>query len=210
MANDMRRAGSSAPLLTFCPGTFPAAPLACGRTLLVLLAVLSAVLRPIFAAFVILALPHRGRKRAVFVSLAFLLLSVDNARAQGTVATDRAALVALYDATGGANWTNSTNWKSTEALSEWFRVGTDADGRVTELLLYENGLSGEIPEELGDLASLQRLYLHDNELNGEIPAELGDLANLQRLYLHENESGRSRRSWGIWPTSRSCISTTTS
>ena len=25
---------------------------------------------------------------------------------------DRAALVALYDATGGATWTNSTNWKT--------------------------------------------------------------------------------------------------
>ena len=111
---------------------------------------------------------------AVFALASVAVLSVDNALAQGTVATDRAALVALYDATGGANWTNSTNWKSTEALSEWFRVGTDADGRVTELLLYENGLSGEIPAALGDLASLQRLYLHENALNGEIPEELGD------------------------------------
>ena len=132
-------------------------------------------------------------------------------RGGGGVATDRAALVALYDATGGANWTNSTNWKSTEALSEWFGVSTDADGRVTELslwgnqlsgeipvelgdlanlvdlYLYENGLSGEIPEELGDLTSLQRLYLHENELSGKIPVELGDLANLQRLYLSQNQ-----------------------
>ena len=56
MANDMRRAGSSAPLLTFCPGTFSAAGLGCGRTLLVLLAVLSAVLRSVFAAFTIVLL----------------------------------------------------------------------------------------------------------------------------------------------------------
>ena len=75
MANDMRRAGSSAPLLTFCPGTFSAARLSCGRTLLVLLAVLSAVLRSVFAAFQNLPLPHHGRKRAVFVFAAFLLLS---------------------------------------------------------------------------------------------------------------------------------------
>ena len=47
MANDMRRAGSSAPLLTFCPGTFSAACLSCGRTLLILLAV--------FAVFLLLA-----------------------------------------------------------------------------------------------------------------------------------------------------------
>ena len=115
-----------------------------------------------------------------------MFLSVDNALAQGTAATDRAALVALYDATGGANWTNSTNWKSTEALSEWFGVGTDADGRVTQLYLYENGLSGEIPEVLGDLASLQRLYLDGNALSGEIPEELGNLTNLQELSLYEN------------------------
>ena len=115
-----------------------------------------------------------------------MFLSVDNALAQGTVATDRAALVALYDAPGGANWRNSTNWKSTEALSEWFGVSTDADGRVTELSLYNNGLSGEIPAELGNLTNLQTLILENNELSGEIPAELGDLANLQTLDLCGN------------------------
>ena len=45
--NDMWRAGSSAPLLTFCPGTFSAACRSCGRTLLILLAV--------FAVFLLLA-----------------------------------------------------------------------------------------------------------------------------------------------------------
>ena len=135
----------------------------------------------------ILALPHRGRKRAVFVSLAFLLLSGGNARAQGTVATDRAALVALYDATGGATWTDNTNWLSAEALLEWHGVSTDATGRVNGLFLAENMLSGEIPAELGDLANLQWLWLYANELSGEIPEELGDLANLQQLYLYGNE-----------------------
>ena len=57
----------------------------CGRTLLVLLAILSAVLRPVFAAFQNPPLPHHGHKRAVFALLfaAFLLLSGGNARAQG-------------------------------------------------------------------------------------------------------------------------------
>ena len=154
---------------------------------------------------------HHGRKRAVFVFAAFLLLTGGNARAQGTVATDRAALVALYNATDGANWTNNTNWLSNEALSEWFGVSTDVNGRVTrlylhdnelsgeipvelgglaslqELFLFRNGLSGEIPEELGNLTSLTRLHLHQNELSGEIPAELGNLTSLKWLFLHENE-----------------------
>ena len=74
-------------------------------------------------------------------------------------AQDREALVALYNATDGANWTNNTNWLSNEALSEWFGVSTDVNGRVTRLYLHLNGLNGEIPVELGGLASLQELFL---------------------------------------------------
>ena len=99
---------------------------------------------------------------------------------------DRAALVALYNATGGADWTNNTNWLSNEALSEWHRVETDEDGRVTALRLVANGLSGEIPAELGNLTNLQSLSLSANELSGEIPEELANLANLRRLDLLQN------------------------
>ena len=99
---------------------------------------------------------------------------------------DRAVLVAFYNATDGANWTNNTNWLSNETLSEWYGVTTDANGRVTSLNLQQNGLSGEIPAELGSLTSLQSLSLWGNALSGEIPAELGSLTNLQFLYLHRN------------------------
>ena len=100
---------------------------------------------------------------------------------------DRAALEALYDATGGATWTDNTNWKTTEPLSEWHGVTTDSDGRVTELILTNNQLTGTIPAELGDLTNLLQLRLDGNQLTGTIPAELGDLTSLQRLYLNENE-----------------------
>ena len=102
------------------------------------------------------------------------------------VTADRAALVALYNATGGANWTIDTNWLTNEALSEWHGVETDEDGRVTALRLVANGLSGEIPAELGNLSNLQILSFSRNTLSGEIPAELGDLANLQILSLSAN------------------------
>ena len=102
-------------------------------------------------------------------------------------AQDRAVLRVLYNATGGANWTNNTNWLTNEALSEWYGVATNSDGRVSGLALNRNQLTGPIPAELGNLSSLQKLYLHSNELTGPIPEELGDLTNLGDLYLHSNE-----------------------
>ena len=182
------RAESStlAPLLTFRPRTFPVACPGRGRTLLGLLAVLSVVLRPIFAASRNPPLPHHGRKRAVFVFAAFLLLSGGDALAQGSVADDKAALETLYDATDGSNWTTNTNWKTDEPLSAWHGVTTDTDGRVTQLFLNGNQLTGTIPAALGGLTNLQQLLLSDNALTGTIPVELGGLANLQQLLLNDN------------------------
>ena len=54
------------------------------------------------------------------------------------------------------------------------------------LSLDDNQLTGEIPEELGNLSNLGDLYLSTNQLTGEIPEELGDLSNLQVLRLSGN------------------------
>ena len=98
-----------------------------------------------------------------------------------------AALHALYNATGGANWTNSGNWLSDAPLSDWHGIKTDDDGRITEIYLIDNNLDGEIPAELGRLSQLKGLYLARNELSGSIPSELGDLYNLEVLMLFDND-----------------------
>ena len=102
------------------------------------------------------------------------------------LATDRETLVAVYNATDGANWSNNRNWLSDEPLEEWHGV-TVQDGRVTRLVLNNNRLTGSIPAELENLANLQDLRLAHNQLTGAIPAELADLANLQILDLSDNE-----------------------
>ena len=99
---------------------------------------------------------------------------------------ERAALEALYTTTNGPNWKNNTNWLSELPLGEWYGVGTNVDGLVTELNLESNGLSGLIPPELGQLANLRTLYLFSNRLRGGILPELGQLANLRTLYLSSN------------------------
>ena len=108
---------------------------------------------------------------AVYASLAVAAV------AQPGVSTDRAALVALYDATGGETWTNSTNWKTDAPLGEWSGVTTGAGGRVTRLSLYYNELTGPIPEALGSLSNLHVSWVSAaTQLTGPIPEALGSLS----------------------------------
>ena len=123
--------------------------------------------------------------------------------AQGTAEVtvsnpDRAALVALYNATDGPNWVNNDNWLTDAPLGDWYGVGTDASGRVVRLNLsgrWDNdaathlghGLAGPIPAELGNVTSLTSLNLGINDLSGPIPAELGNLTSLTSLNLGIND-----------------------
>ena len=100
---------------------------------------------------------------------------------------DRAVLVELHGSMDGEKWTANTNWLSDRPIREWHGVTIDASGRVNGLVLFRNGLTGEIPTELGNLSNLTGLYLGENQLTGEIPTELGNLSNLRELYLGENQ-----------------------
>ena len=55
------------------------------------------------------------------------------------------------------------------------------------LALTGNQLSGEIPPGLGKLANLRWALLDDNQLSGKIPPELGKLANLLWAGLNDNQ-----------------------
>ena len=98
-----------------------------------------------------------------------------------------AALIALYHAAGGPNWTRNDNWLSGAPIGDWFGVTTDDTGRVTRLEISGNQLIGEIPSELGSLSNLRALYLSDNQLTGEIPEELTNLSSLESLHLGSNQ-----------------------
>ena len=131
----------------------------------------------------------RQLRHLLLVLLAVLPLGVaTSAQAQDGVATDKAALVALYNATDGANWTTNTNWTSDMALSSWHGVTVDGDGRVTRLELADNGLDGTLPTALGDLSELEQLDLQDNALSGALPSELANLTNLTSLLLNESRA----------------------
>ncbi len=101
--------------------------------------------------------------------------------------SDREVLEILYEVTGGARWTNNANWLSDRPLAEWFGVATSGEGRVVELSLFGNNLTGRIPGELAHLSALAHLNLSWNSLAGPIPPELASLSGLVRLILGQND-----------------------
>ena len=122
-------------------------------------------------------------------------LSLCQVGSEFDASTDKAALVALYNATDGPNWQNNRNWLSDRPIVEWSYVSTDADGRVTGLWLDGNQLSGEIPPWLGNLTKLEWLRLDGNEFTGQIPNGLSRLSNVTFLVLSGNQLTGQIPSW---------------
>ena len=101
--------------------------------------------------------------------------------------TERAALIAIYNATGGNSWERSDNWCSDKPIGQWYGVHTNIKGRVDEIDLHGN-ITGQIPPEIGDLTELTRLsisnsLLPDNSDYGPLPTEIGNLKKLKALVL---------------------------
>lgn len=90
---------------------------------------------------------------------------------------DYFALMDLYDATGGENWTNNTNWLTEEPLENWYGV-TTINGKVVALNLSDNNLVGEIPEGINALDELTDLVIDGNEITS-----LPDMSSLTNLSL---------------------------
>ena len=100
---------------------------------------------------------------------------------------DSLALVDFYNSTNGANWTNRTNWLTSAPVSTWKGITLDNGGRVSQINLYINNLTGTLPYSMGELTNLTSISLHINAIGGNIPASIGKLTNLIALDLGENE-----------------------
>jgi len=102
-------------------------------------------------------------------------------------ALERESLIALYNATDGDHWTNNENWLSDKPVGDWKGVLTNSNGFVRDINLSFANMSGELPDEIGNLSSLEFLTIYSNpNLTGEIPAAIGNLTNLVNLNLSNN------------------------
>lgn len=84
----------------------------------------------------------------------------------------RAALMAIFDATNGPGWSEKTNWGSDSDVSQWNGVYVDEEGYVVRLRLNNRGLKGTLPDVFDDLKRVARLDVSGNMLSGKLPASL--------------------------------------
>ena len=107
---------------------------------------------------------------------------------------DCAILLAARDAIIGDNGdADALDWSADIGIHRWLgvrigRLDVNSPYRVTQLGLWreEEGLTGTIPPELGNLSSLRILSILETGLTGGIPPELGNLANLDILEIEDN------------------------
>ncbi len=96
--------------------------------------------------------------------------------------SDMAVLEVVYETAGGPNWITADGWLETPVLEEWYGVATDSVGRVVGLDLARNGLEGQLPANLGILATLTTLRVGDNMLSGRLPLSLAHLPLVEFHY----------------------------
>ncbi len=88
---------------------------------------------------------------------------------------DRAALLAIFEATGGADWTNGADWPNQDDILLWTGVGV-SNNRVTSLDLSSSNVVGDLPDDILDIPGLVALDLSENSITA-----LPDLTSLENL-----------------------------
>ncbi|MBO9611118.1 MAG: hypothetical protein J7619_00405 [Dyadobacter sp.] len=128
--------------------------------------------------------------------LVILLSSFFTSYGQGSLESDRLALIALYNSTNGPQWIEKAGWNPAgnpgDSPCGWWGV-TCEGGRVTGLNLKGSALDGSIPPEIGNLDQLKTFIVDwtmivDNQFPGNtqylpLPTEIGNLTNLEYLDL---------------------------
>ena len=132
--------------------------------------------------------------KVMFVGLLILAISVNLFGA--IPASERAALIALYNSTNGDSWINRTGWKTPPLAGDgfaasgtedtWYGVAVRGEN-VYGLEMSPNNLTGSIPAKISQLSKLTWMWFRFNHLSGNIPPEIANLQYLESLDIGDNE-----------------------
>ena len=97
---------------------------------------------------------------------------------------EREILVKVYNALGGRNWINDSNWLDpSNNICGWFGISCDSGtGQVVSVVLRNNGLTGMVPSELFDLPALKIVNLESNQIEIDF-SSVAKARNLEVLDL---------------------------
>lgn len=100
---------------------------------------------------------------------------------------DSLALVALYDSTNGPRWDKT--WDKSMPVSKWHGVTVNL-GNVTSVKLIKNKLKGRLPSQLGNLSKLKELTIVGDSIDfisGQIPESLWNINTLEVINFKFNK-----------------------
>jgi IPTL-CTERM motif len=145
----------------------------------------STLLLPLFA---------RGFLRALFLILLGGSTFAASFSHAAIPATERAVLIALYNSTNGAGWSNRTHWRNAADTDfnaagtecTWFGVScSTGDANVVQIALLNNNLTGTLPD-LDDLTKVRYFDVFENNLTGAVPG-LTRLTTLELFSVRNNK-----------------------
>lgn len=103
---------------------------------------------------------------------------------------ERYALAVFYYSNGGCagDWIDSTRWMNPKRdHCEWYGVVCDLQGRVTELTMGGNYVTGKLLMELSQMKEMSTLDLSNNRMEGQVSVDALSIPSLFTLRLSNNE-----------------------
>jgi Leucine-rich repeat (LRR) protein len=103
-------------------------------------------------------------------------------------ASERAYLIAFYNQTNGASWTNNSGWLGAAGTEcTWYGITCNLAGdHVVKIVLYNEGLTGSLPANLSPLTELFYIDVRKNDIGGALPA-ISSMTKLIQVYVSENK-----------------------
>lgn len=104
-----------------------------------------------------------------------------------TTALERRILKEFYLATGGDYWDVRTNWRIDSDFCQYFGIQCDELGRVTDVSMAQNNLTGNVPPSLYELPQLRSVDLSGNDVNSGGFTGLNKAQNVEALTFAETK-----------------------